>query len=231
MSRPVRRGRTPPRPVSSPTWRRSVCGVDVAALQHAGRRAGSSEAKRLEDRDSGPRGRALRRQLDTAAARGPLRQARPGTPQKRTKTGFSTDAQTLEKLRGEHPIIDVPAAVPGGGEAPLDLRRVAPRRGGRRRPDPRDLQPDGGPHRPPELGPAQPPQHPGALRRGPIRFRKLLRAERRVCRFLVADYNQIELRVIAHLAEDPGLVGAFTSGGGHPHHHGGAHLRGRTRPT
>jgi DNA polymerase I len=32
------------------------------------------------------------------------------------------------------------------------------------------------------------------------------------CRFLVADYNQIELRVIAHLAEDPGLVEAFRSG-------------------
>ena len=30
--------------------------------------------------------------------------------------------------------------------------------------------------------------------------------------FLVADYNQIELRVIAHLAEDPGLIEAFTSG-------------------
>ncbi|HEY2332317.1 MAG TPA: DNA polymerase, partial [Acidimicrobiales bacterium] len=29
---------------------------------------------------------------------------------------------------------------------------------------------------------------------------------------LVADYNQIELRVIAHLAEDPGLVNAFTNG-------------------
>jgi DNA polymerase I len=29
---------------------------------------------------------------------------------------------------------------------------------------------------------------------------------------LVADYNQIELRCIAHLAHDPGLVEAFTSG-------------------
>jgi len=29
---------------------------------------------------------------------------------------------------------------------------------------------------------------------------------------LVADYNQIELRCIAHLAEDPGLVAAFTAG-------------------
>ena len=27
-------------------------------------------------------------------------------PQKKTKTGYSTDAQTLEKLRGEHPIIE-----------------------------------------------------------------------------------------------------------------------------
>jgi DNA polymerase-1 len=32
------------------------------------------------------------------------------------------------------------------------------------------------------------------------------------CRLLIADYNQIELRVIAHLAEDPGLIEAFTSG-------------------
>ncbi|MFM7127571.1 MAG: DNA polymerase, partial [Actinomycetota bacterium] len=32
------------------------------------------------------------------------------------------------------------------------------------------------------------------------------------CEFLVADYNQIELRCIAHLADDPGLIAAFTSG-------------------
>ena len=31
-------------------------------------------------------------------------------------------------------------------------------------------------------------------------------------RLLVADYDQIELRCIAHLAEDPGLVGAFEAG-------------------
>ena len=32
------------------------------------------------------------------------------------------------------------------------------------------------------------------------------------CVLLVADYNQIELRCIAHLAEDPGLIAAFESG-------------------
>ena len=32
------------------------------------------------------------------------------------------------------------------------------------------------------------------------------------CELLVADYNQIELRVIAHLSEDPGLQEAFRTG-------------------
>ena len=32
------------------------------------------------------------------------------------------------------------------------------------------------------------------------------------CEFLVADYNQIELRCIAHLVNDPGLIDAFTRG-------------------
>jgi DNA polymerase-1 len=32
------------------------------------------------------------------------------------------------------------------------------------------------------------------------------------CSLLVADYNQIELRCIAHLASDPGLIDAFNSG-------------------
>ena len=32
------------------------------------------------------------------------------------------------------------------------------------------------------------------------------------CELLVADYNQVELRCIAHLANDPGLIEAFTSG-------------------
>jgi DNA polymerase-1 len=32
------------------------------------------------------------------------------------------------------------------------------------------------------------------------------------CTFLVADYDQVELRCIAHLSEDPGLIDAMTSG-------------------
>ncbi len=33
------------------------------------------------------------------------------------------------------------------------------------------------------------------------------------CRFVVADYSQIELRLMAHLSEDPGFIQAFRSGG------------------
>ena len=44
-------------------------------------------------------------------------------------------------------------------------------------------------------------------------------------RLLVADYNQIELRVIAHLAEDPGLDRGLQHRGGHPPDDRGPHLR------
>ncbi len=33
------------------------------------------------------------------------------------------------------------------------------------------------------------------------------------CRFIVADYSQIELRLLAHLSEDPAFIGAFERGG------------------
>lgn len=36
---------------------------------------------------------------------------------------------------------------------------------------------------------------------------------RQGCRFIVADYSQIELRLLAHLSEDPAFIGAFRRGG------------------
>ena len=88
------------------------------------------------------------------------------TPGKKTKTGFSTDAQTLESLRGAHPIID----------ALLSYREVEKLRStygesllaevARRRPHPRVVRADGGAHGAHLVGPAQPAQHPGAHRHG-----------------------------------------------------------------
>ena len=36
---------------------------------------------------------------------------------------------------------------------------------------------------------------------------------------LAADYSQIELRIMAHLSGDEGLLSAFAAGAGHPPRH------------
>ena len=130
-------------------------------------------------------------------------------PQKKTKTGFSTDAASLEKLLGQHPIIEkllryreVEKLRSTYGEGLLD-----------------HIAADGRIHatfnqtvaRTGRLSSDQPNLHniPVRTEEG-RRFRRAFVPDDG-CRFLIADYNQIELRVIAHLAEDPGLVEAFTS--------------------
>jgi DNA polymerase-1 len=129
------------------------------------------------------------------------------TPQKKTKTGYSTDAQTLEKLRGEHPII----------EALLRYREVEKLRSTYGESLLAEVGPDERIRatfnqtvaRTGRLSSDQPNLHNIPIRSEEgRRFRRcFIPADG--CRFLVADYNQIELRVIAHLAEDPALVEAF----------------------
>ena len=149
-------------------------------------------------------------------------------PTKKTKTGFSTDAASLEKLDGQHPIIEhllryreVEKLRSTYGEGLLDEV-------GRRRTHPRHVQPDRRPHRPLSA----------RTRRTCTTSRcaasSAAASARRSCpppgcELLVADYNQIELRCIAHLAEDPGLIAAFDVGRGHPQRHRGPCLRRRFR--
>jgi DNA polymerase-1 len=131
-------------------------------------------------------------------------------PQKKTKTGFSTDASSLEKLRGQHEIVDkllryreveklrstygdsLLAEVAGDGRIHATFNQTVARTG--------------------RLSSDQPNLHNIPIRtEDGRRFRRaFIPAEG--CRFCVADYNQIELRVIAHLAEDPGLIEAFEAG-------------------
>jgi DNA polymerase I len=131
-------------------------------------------------------------------------------PQKKTKTGYSTDAASLEKLRGQHPII----------EPLLRYREVEKLRSTYGETLIAEVGPDGRIHatfnqtvaRTGRLSSDRPNLH-----NIPIRTEEGRRIRRAFipadgCRFLVADYNQIELRVIAHLASDPGLVEAFTTG-------------------
>ncbi|MCZ7630398.1 MAG: DNA polymerase [Microthrixaceae bacterium] len=131
-------------------------------------------------------------------------------PQKRTKTGPSTDHQTLEKLRGEHPIVEhllayreveklrstygegLIAEVADDGRIHATFNQLVARTG--------------------RLSSDQPNLHniPVRTETG-RRFREAF-VPAPGYRLLVADYNQIELRVIAHLSGDPGLVEAFRAG-------------------
>ncbi len=131
-------------------------------------------------------------------------------PQKKTKTGYSTDAASLEKLKGQHPIID----------HLLAYREVEKLRSTYGDGLLQEVGPDGRIHatfnqtvaRTGRLSSDQPNLH-----NIPVRS-ELGREFRRAFvpapgfKLLVADYNQIELRCIAHLAEDPGLIASFESG-------------------
>jgi len=128
-------------------------------------------------------------------------------PGKKTKTGFSTDAATLEKLVGQHPIV----------EHLLRYREVEKLRSTYGEGLLVEIAADGRIHatfnqtvaRTGRLSSEEPNLHNIPVRSELGRnFRKafVAAAGHELC---VADYNQIELRCIAHLARDPGLIEAF----------------------
>jgi DNA polymerase-1 len=133
------------------------------------------------------------------------------SPGKKTKTGLSTDAATLEKLRDDWPEFIEPL---------LQYREVEKLRSTYAEGLLAEVARDGRIHatfnqtvaRTGRLSSDQPNLHNIPVRSDEGRqFRKaFVPASGHV--LLVADYNQIELRCIAHLAEDPGLVAAFTAG-------------------
>ena len=132
---------------------------------------------------------------------------------KRTKTGYSTDANALESLRGMHPVVDqileyrqvsklkstyvdaLPEMVnPATGRVHTSYNQTGSATGRISSSDPN-------------------------LQNIPVRTE----AGRQVRRAFVAegapewqlfsaDYSQIELRVLAHLSQDPGLLDAFRRG-------------------
>jgi DNA polymerase-1 len=132
------------------------------------------------------------------------------TPGRKTKTGFSTDAATLESLRDDHPVVDTL----------LRYREVEKLRSTYGEALLGEVAPDGRIHasfrqtvaRTGRLSSERPNLHNIPVRtEAGRRFRRAF-VPAPGSSFLVADYDQIELRVIAHLSGDPGLVAAFTSG-------------------
>ena len=129
-------------------------------------------------------------------------------PPKRTKTGYSTDASVLEELRGANPIVErvlryrelaklkstyldaLPDLVnPKTGRVHTSYNQVGSATGRFSSSDPN-------------------------LQNIPVRT-ELGREMRRAFlaepgwQLLAADYSQVELRVLAHLSRDPGLLAAF----------------------
>ncbi len=131
-------------------------------------------------------------------------------PGRKTKTGYSTDAATLETLRDAHPIVD----------ALLRYRELEKLRSTYGENLLAEVAPDGRIHasfrqtvaRTGRLSSERPNLHniPTRTEAGQRFRRAFVPAEG--WRFLVADYDQVELRVIAHLSGDPGLVEAFRTG-------------------
>ena len=132
-------------------------------------------------------------------------------PQKRTKTGYSTDAATLERLRGEHPIVEhllgyrevdkLRSTYGHGLQAEVDrstgrihatFNQTVARTG--------------------RLSSDAPNLHNIPVRTETGRAFRTVFVPVAGTALLIADYNQIELRCIAHLANDPGLIAAFEAG-------------------
>ena len=132
------------------------------------------------------------------------------TPVKKTKTGPSTDADSLQKMIDAHPIVEtllryreveklrstyadaLPPLVHADGRIHATFNQLATTTG--------------------RISSEAP-----NLQNIPVRTaggREMRRAfvADDGCGLLTADYSQIELRVLAHLAEDPGLVDAFARG-------------------
>ncbi len=133
------------------------------------------------------------------------------SPGKKTKTGFSTDAATLEKIKDQWPEFLGPlmrfreveklrstygegllAEVAADGRIHATFNQTVARTG--------------------RLSSDQPNLHNIPVRTDEGRQFRRAFVPAEGTTLLVADYNQIELRCIAHLATDPGLIEAFTSG-------------------
>jgi DNA polymerase-1 len=133
------------------------------------------------------------------------------TPGKKTKTGYSTDAATLEKLHDEWPEFIGPL---------LRFREVEKLRSTYGEGLLHEVQSDGRIHatfhqtvaRTGRLSSDKPNLHNIPVRSDEGRVFRTAFVAPKGSQLLVADYNQIELRCIAHLANDPGLISAFEAG-------------------
>jgi DNA polymerase-1 len=185
-------------------------GVDVEELRALGKRL-SDEVQTLQAHLREVAGRDDLNLNSPKQLREILYDERGLSPGKKTKTGYSTDAATLEKIKDQWPEFLEPL---------LRFREVEKLRSTYGEGLLAEVAADGRIHatfnqtvaRTGRLSSDQPNLHNIPVRTDEGRqFRKAF-VPAPGTKLLVADYNQIELRCIAHLAKDPGLIEAFTSG-------------------
>jgi len=131
-------------------------------------------------------------------------------PVKKTKTGPSTDADSLQKMADEHPIV----------EDLLRYREVEKLRSTYADALPPLIAADGRIHatfKQTDTTTGRISSEAPNLQNVPVRTADGREMRRAFVAdpgwgILAADYSQIELRVLAHLAEDPGLIDAFERG-------------------
>ena len=188
---------------------RTGCGLDAQAL----RDFGESLSARIAGQEAAIYGMAGEPfNINSPKQLGEVLFERLGLPHgKKTKTGWSTNADVLEKLRFQHPIVD----------AVLEYRQYAKLKSTYADGLLKAMDPDGrvrtrfqmtvtatG-----RLSSTEP-----NLQNIPTRtdlgseFRRMFTAAEG-CVLVDADYSQIELRILAHIAGDEGMQAAFLAGG------------------
>jgi DNA polymerase I len=185
-------------------------GVDVEELRALGKRL-ADEVQTLQATLREVAGRDDLNLNSPKQLREILYEERGLSPGKKTKTGYSTDAATLEKIKDQWPEFLEPlmryreveklrstygegllAEVAADGRIHATFNQTVARTG--------------------RLSSDQPNLHNIPVRTDEGRQFRRAFVPAPGMTLLVADYNQIELRCIAHLAKDPGLIEAFTSG-------------------
>ena len=185
-------------------------GVDVDELRALGKRL-ADEVQTLQGQLREVAGRDDLNLNSPKQLREILYDERGLAPGKKTKTGFSTDAATLEKIKDQWPEFLEPlmryreveklrstygegllAEVGADGRIHATFNQTVARTG--------------------RLSSDRPNLHNIPVRTDEGRQFRAAFVPAPGTTLLVADYNQIELRCIAHLATDPGLIEAFTSG-------------------
>jgi DNA polymerase-1 len=182
--------------------------VDVSTLEEVGREI-EGRIEELEARIFEEVGHPFQHRFSQTARGGPLRgDEHPAGPQDQDR--LLDRRQGPAAARHRAPDSGPDHRLPRAGEAEGHLHRRLGQAGRRRRPHSRHAQPDYHRDGAPLQRLAEPAEYSDPYRNG-HRIRDAFTASTGR-KLVIADYSQIELRILAHMTGEPVLVEAFTTG-------------------